>query len=67
MKLKVILFLFAAMTLQAQNSKKAADDGIFAEMETSKGKILLQLEYQKTPITVANFIALAEGKNTLSH
>ncbi len=63
MKLKVILFLFAAMTLQAQNSRKAADDGIFAEMETSKGKILLQLEYQKTPITVANFITLAEGTN----
>ena len=63
MKLKVIFFLFAAMTLQAQNSKKAAADGIFAEMETSKGKIVLQLEYQKTPITVANFIALAEGTN----
>ena len=61
MKLKVIFLLFAAMTLQAQTSKSG--DGIFAEMETSKGKIVLQLEYQKTPITVANFIALAEGTN----
>lgn len=41
------------------------NEGIFAEMETSKGKITLQLEFQKTPITVANFVSLAEGTNTI--
>ncbi len=40
------------------------NEGVFAELETTKGKILIKLEYQKTPITVANFIALAEGTNT---
>jgi cyclophilin family peptidyl-prolyl cis-trans isomerase len=39
-------------------------DGIFVTFSTTKGDITAQLEYEKTPVTVANFIALAEGKNT---
>jgi len=42
----------------------ALGDGIFARISTTKGNILLRLEYQKTPLTVCNFIALAEGKMT---
>lgn len=56
---------------QPQQPVKAVEntdmsEGLFAEFNTSKGTIICQLEYQKTPMTVANFVALAKGeqKNT---
>jgi len=68
-----ILFLafFALLTVQAQETSKKAvkkatpvkEEGIFATINTNKGAIVLQLEFQKTPVTVANFISLAQGKN----
>lgn len=45
-----------------ENHKVIKDkEGVFAIMETSGGDIVLELYYKDTPLTVTNFVGLAEG------
>ena len=51
----ILSLLFSSLSFAISN------DGIFAHIETNKGKIIVELAYKKTPLTVINFIALSEG------
>ena len=63
-KYQILILAISFIVISCKPTKYAdLADGLYANMETNKGTILLKLEFDKTPITVANFISLAEGTN----
>ena len=48
-------------TKKLEKINKTEINSMQAKIKTTKGDILIELEYEKTPITVANFVSLAEG------
>lgn len=55
--MKFIFLFFFTTCLFAQYPA-----GLYAELETTRGTIVCKLHYQKTPMTVMNFVGLAQGE-----
>lgn len=65
MKKAYLFILIITLALAGCKSSQYSDlgDGLFADIKTNKGDIIVRLEHKKTPVTVANFVSLAEGEN----
>ncbi len=59
----LLVLVTAVSVAEAKKSKKPKlTNGLYAEMQTTRGTILLRLAMDSIPMTVANFVGLAEGK-----
>ncbi len=61
----VALVVFATFLSCGDKRYPNLDDGLYAEFVTSMDTMVVKLTYEKTPVTVANFVALAEGTHPM--
>ena len=59
---KITLLIGIVLSLLVVSCTGEMADGMYAKIKTNKGEVMLTLSYDKTPLTVANFIGLVEGK-----
>lgn len=61
-KIGVLLLMTLTLGLSSCNNPEGLEDGLYAKFNTSKGAIIAELYFEQTPMTVGNFVALAEGE-----
>jgi cyclophilin family peptidyl-prolyl cis-trans isomerase len=64
--LTTLVVLVVLANISCQEKYPDLEDGIYAEFVTNKGTMLAELYYDKVPVTVANFVALAEGNHPMT-
>ena len=66
-KLSLLLILLLSATVFTACEDKYPDlpEGVYAEFVTNKGTFVAKLYNDRTPITTANFVSLAEGTNKM--
>ncbi|MDR1625474.1 MAG: peptidylprolyl isomerase [Spirochaetia bacterium] len=62
MKFGTVLIVAALLAGAGNLEAQSLPDGLYAMISTDRGDILVQLEYEKTPLTVISFTGLAEGR-----
>ncbi|MEJ6792769.1 MAG: peptidylprolyl isomerase [Lacinutrix sp.] len=62
-KLFIIALLVSMSAFSCQDQYPDLEDGLYAEINTTKGVMVAKLYFKKAPVTVANFVGLAEGNH----
>ncbi len=64
-KLSLLFIILSLSFVSCQNDYPDLEDGIYAEFKTNKGTFVAKLYHEDTPLTVSNFVDLAEGNNEM--